>query len=102
MSDLISRSALLKYMETTEISQYIDELNKGNDNYNSTPLYDFVEEMPTAYDVDKVMEQLEEYRAKFDCVSCKYFDDVEGTCDKDCTDALIDGLIDIIRAGGKE
>lgn len=47
MGDLISRSALLKYMETTEMSQYIDELNKGNDNYDSTPLYDFVKEMPT-------------------------------------------------------
>ena len=36
MSDLISRSELLHYMKSTELSQYIDEVNKGNDNYNST------------------------------------------------------------------
>ena len=48
-------------MENTELSQYIDEINKGNDNYSSTPLYDYVKEMPTAYDVDKVIERLEEY-----------------------------------------
>ena len=60
MGDLISRSALLKHMEETEISQYIDELNNGNDNYSSTPLYDFVKDMPTAYSVEDVVAELEE------------------------------------------
>ena len=58
MGDLISRSALLKHMEETEISQYIDELNNGNDNYSSTPLYDFVKDMPTAYSVEDVVAEM--------------------------------------------
>ena len=65
MSDLISRSELLKYMENTELSQYIDEINSGNDNYNSTPLYDYVKEMPTAYSVDKVVDELELHSFEF-------------------------------------
>ena len=63
-NDFISRSALLKYMESTEISQYIDELNNGNDNYNSTPMYDFVKELPIVYNVEKVVEQLEAEKIK--------------------------------------
>ena len=59
MSDLISRSELLHYMKNTELSQYIDEVNRGNDNYNSTPLYDYVKEMPTAYSVENVVMELE-------------------------------------------
>ena len=57
---LINADELLKYMETTEISQCIDGINKGNDNYSSTALYDYIKEIPTAYDADKVVEQLEE------------------------------------------
>lgn len=57
---LIDADELLKYMETAEISRYIDEINKGNDNYSSTALYDYIKEMPTAYNVDKVVERLEE------------------------------------------
>lgn len=65
-NDMISRSALLKYMEATEISQYIDELNNGNDNYNSTTLYDFVKDMPTIYNVENVITELEEELKKAD------------------------------------
>lgn len=63
MSDLISRMELLNYMENNEISQYIDELNNGNDNYSSTGLYDYVKKMPTAYSVGKIVEKLEERKA---------------------------------------
>lgn len=65
MSNLISRSELLRYMENTELSQFIDEINKGNDNYNSTPLYDYVKEMPTAYSVDEVVEELKLHSFEF-------------------------------------
>ena len=40
-----------KYMETTGQSIYIDEINKGNDNYSAMTIYD---------DVDKIAEQLKE------------------------------------------
>lgn len=62
-----------------------------------------VEESKTAFDVDKVIEKMEDRRANFDCESCKYnFDDEEPICNEDCLDALIDGLIEIVKGGGVE
>ena len=34
-----------KYMETTEQSTYIDEINNGNDNYSAMTIYDYVDEL---------------------------------------------------------
>lgn len=64
-------------------------------------LCDF-DEQPTAYDVDKVIEQIEYRRANFDCKLCKYNDDEKTICSEDCSDALIDGLIEIVKGGGVE
>lgn len=62
---LLDADELLKYMETVEISQSIDEINKGNDNYSSTALYGYIKEMTTAYDVDKVVERLEQQKNQY-------------------------------------
>ena len=56
----------------------------------------------TAFDVDKVIEQIEYRRANFDCKLCKYNDDGKTTCSEDCSDALIDDLIKIVKGGGVE
>ena len=63
-----------------------------------------VEESKTAFDVDKVIEQIEHRRANFDCKLCKYnFDNEEKlTCREDCSDALIDDLLEIVKGGGVE
>lgn len=93
MGKLIDADAVLKYMEETEISQYIDELNNGNDNYNSTPLYDFVKDMPTAYDVDAVVEKLEE--------EIKWYE-IHG-CDNSFKSGIIGATrtaIEIVKSGG--
>lgn len=91
---LIDEDELLKYMEITEIRQYIDEINKGNDNYSSTVLYEYIKDIPTAYDVEKVVEQLEEkrnkmYRADRSLMSAR-------------TNISIDKAIEIIKSGGIE
>lgn len=59
-----------------------------------------IDEQPTAFDVDKVIEQIEYRRANFDCKLCKYNDDGKTVCSEDCSDALIDGLLDIVEGGG--
>lgn len=63
-----------------------------------------IDEQPTVFDVDNVIEQIEHRRANFDCKLCKYnFDDEESPiCREDCTDALIDDLIKIVKEGGVE
>ena len=61
-----------------------------------------INEQPTAFDVNKVVEQLEDIRANFDCKLCKYNDGENTICGEDCSDALIDILLDIVKGGGVE
>ena len=58
MSDLISRSALLK-----KIAEEYD-LNYGEILINPERFYEMVETVPTAYDVEKVVAELEEMKEK--------------------------------------
>ena len=61
-----------------------------------------IDNQPTVFDVNKVIEQIEHKRANFDCKSCRY-GNVEGeVCNKDCSDALIDSLLEIVKGGGSE
>jgi hypothetical protein len=59
-----------------------------------------IDQTKTAYDVEKVVSELEEYRANFDCRICKYNKTEGQFCIKDCTEALIDGLFDVVKRGG--
>lgn len=57
-------------------------------------------DVPTAYDVEEKVAELEAYRAKFDCSICKYGKTESQICTKDCMEALVAGLSEIVR--GKE
>lgn len=59
-----------------------------------------IDEQPTVFDVDKIIEQIEDIRANFDCKSCKHNDGENTICSEDCSDALIDILLDIVKSGG--
>ena len=59
-----------------------------------------IDEQPTAFDVDEVIEQMEQREANFDCKSCKHNDGENTICSEDCSDALIDDLIKIVKGGG--
>ena len=61
-----------------------------------------IDNQPTAFDADKVIEEIEYRRANFDCKLCKYNDDEKTICSEDCSDALIDDLIKIVKGGGVE
>ena len=61
-----------------------------------------VQEQLTTFDVDKVIEQIEYIRANFDCKLCKYNDGENTICSEDCSDALIDILLEIVKCGGVE
>lgn len=96
MSRLIDADDLIEYIKIWEIGNSISSDQKE--------FIDCVNEQLTAFDVDKVIEQIEHRRANFDCKLCKYnFDDEEKPiCREDCSDALIDDLLDIVRGGGVE
>ena len=82
MGDLISRSQLLKEIETW--GGCVEAL------------HEYIQNMPTAYDIDKVVEELERIRAKETCNKEK--------CDtKDiCRICVVDDAIEIVKQGGKE
>lgn len=61
-----------------------------------------LEDLPTVYDIDKVVEEMEKHRATFQCASCKHFYNGKKECREDCVDALIDNLIEIVRKVGVE
>lgn len=90
-NDLISRSELKKNLDL--------KFSFGLE--NKIKLFDEIDNTPTAYDADKIIEQLEERRANHDCKICKYYVDGNITCEHDCADALIDDLIEIVKAGVK-
>lgn len=84
---LIDADKLINSLGSSDVDLYISGL---------------IDEQPTAFDVDKVIDQIEYRRASFDCKSCKYNDDDEIICSEDCSDALIDDLIKIVKEDGVE
>lgn len=106
---LIDADEFLEYIEKEKAlipidaeKYYIDEKVVDGMNAAIRAIENEIKEQPTAYDVEKVVEELEEHRANFQCKFCKHFYDGKDECSLDCTDALIDNLIDIVRRGGAE
>lgn len=82
---LIDADKLINSLGSSDVDLYISGL---------------IDEQPTSFDVDRVIEQIEYRRANFDCKLCKYNDDGKTICSEDCSDALIDDLIEIVKSGG--
>ena len=93
MSDLISRK---------EVINLLCGLHIDNIAVNDKRVTDYIRELPTAYDVDKVVEQLD--KLSNDVISTHFAyecDDHEGIYSYGLSDGY-DKAIDIVRAGGKE
>lgn len=98
---LIDADVLLDYLQNNEVMWSIDEINKGNETYSATLLYDFVKNQPTAYDVDKVLEQLKiedklakEEKKRCSCCSTTQWEEAKGYANG------ISVAIDIVEGGG--
>lgn len=93
---LIDADELIKYIKIWEIGTSISSDQKE--------FIDCINEQLTVFDVDKVIEQMEQRRANFDCKSCGYntHDEEKPICREDCSDVLIDSLLDIVKGGGVE
>lgn len=95
---LIDADALLEQYNLKDATKY------GNKNaeqqahsYSTLMLYeiaDMIEDAPTVYDVDKVVDQLEEIRVKKTCNKEK--------CDTKelCRICVVDDAIEIVKGGG--
>ena len=91
MSDLISRSELLKEIEKYKFGAISNDAERE---YIKKTILDFINFQPTAYDIDKVVEEFEKIRAKKTCNKEK--------CDtKDiCRICVVDDAIEIVKQGG--
>ena len=85
MSDLISRSQLLKEIETW--GGCVEAL------------HEYIQKMPTAYDVDKVVEELEQKKEKVQRMrnTCAALSDLE-VCDIE--NVTYERAIEIVKHGG--
>lgn len=93
MSRLIDADELIKYIKIWEIGTSISSDQKE--------FIDCVNNQPTAFDVDKVMEQLEEVEK---IMTSPVTEDCFGEeCRaSDCTICLISKAIEIVKGGGVE
>jgi hypothetical protein len=83
MSDLISRSQLLKEIETW--GGCVDAL------------HDYIQNMPTAYDVEKVVEELEENATRY---TKKYVTPYGNNGYRDVKAISVNRAIEIVKQGG--
>ena len=83
MSDLISRSQLLKQIETW--GGCVDAL------------YDYIQNMPTAYDIDRVVEELEKNASRY---TKKYATPYGNNGYRDTKAISIHKAIEIVKRGG--
>lgn len=95
MDDLIRRQAVIDI-----IHKEIERTSSFSEHETQINIEMAVKELPTAYDVSKVVVELEKRRANCDCRYCKYNKTETQVCRQDCTDALIDDLLDIVKRGG--
>lgn len=100
-NDLISRSALIEAMNASKRQPTSDENIEGYcEGWND--LDDIINEQPTAYNVEKVVEELHEFSLN----TMPYCNEMlrEDLCDdsKDCDYCKLQHAIDIVRKGGVE
>ena len=96
-NDLISRSALKQELRKHQIESLIAHNEEKN-------VFDIIDEMPCAYDVEKVVAKLEEkkelHTEHYNNSIYKYFPDVKQRYEQ--IQLVIDKIINIVRNGGKE
>lgn len=92
MGRLIDADKLLE--ETRKDRDYAEKNGFLDMYYERQVLIDRIESQPTAYDVEKVVEQLEEIRVKKTCNKEK--------CDTKelCRICVVDDAIEIVKGGG--
>ena len=100
MSRLIDADALIEVIKESRPLNWTDSESELQEDADYNHFIEMVNAQPTAYDIENVVAELEERRCKFDCKYCKHFFNGKKECDRDCADALIDDLFEIVRKGG--
>ena len=94
MSDLISRSELLKEIEKYKFGAISNDAERE---YIKNTILDFINFQPTAYDIGKVVEELEENASRY---TKKYTTPYGNNGYKDTKAISIHKAIEIVKQGG--
>ena len=87
-NDLISRSALMQALRGNVLVDVTSNLEQA------------IAEQPTAYDLDKVIEDLEEYAHSDICGSCRSCRTLDDSDDIECENCGALGALEIVKNGG--
>ena len=94
---LIDADALLEQYNLKDVTKYGNkDAEQQSHSYSTMMLYeiaDMIEDAPTAYNVDKVVEQLEDYGNEEMC----YY---KNTPYEKCVEECINKAIEIVKGGG--
>ena len=86
---LIDADALLEQYNLKDVTKYGNkDAEQQAHSYSTMMLYeiaDMIEDAPTAYNADKVVEQLEEYREEMEQFKCG---------------GMLSDMIEVVKAGG--
>ena len=97
MSDLISRSELIKVLKDRATNETIMGYMTAYDVTNS--IIDEVDEQPTAYDINNVVEELEELKMRYFLIISNTGDEKSDFAYENVGNAL-DKAIEIVKQGG--
>ena len=99
MARLIDADALLEQYNLKDVTKYGNkDAEQQAHSYSTMMLYeiaDIIEDAPTAYDMDKVVEQLEDYGNEEMC----YY---KNTPYEKCIEECVHKAIEIVKRGGAE
>ena len=105
MSDLISRSRVIEniwdvFNSYANDSLRFDEYETEAINRAFTVLQKAIKGQPTAYNPDKVVEEI---KAQFGCKDCEYVDEFQHPACNECAELeVINDICDIVKRGGVE
>ena len=97
MGRLIDADALIKKLKEKSI---VDEVNIISTTYTYKELVYIICNLPTAFDVEKVVAEI---KSQFGCKDCEYVDEFQHPACNECAELeVIDDICRIVRKGGVE
>ena len=98
--DLISRKALLEVIDISFIIPIL-KMNLRPEHEAVLKIQEIIMNMPTAFDKEKVKEQIQIFRSKFECTCCpkNIGKHIPVSCDE-CMDTFAKANIVIVEKGG--
>ena len=100
---LIDADSFLKDIKGWQEDIQDNEYDANKFDFVFERIYEMLEEIPAAYDIDEVVEELEEMIHPKQLYFCKY---AKGGCkhlyndDKDCMECVVENAIEIVKHGG--